>query len=100
VIELDRAAARSSSRSRRRARTDVIVLAGKGHETIRKRTASASPFPTPATVADALARRRGRMMDTAIAASAVGGSVVGAAVHFSRVTTDTRAFAPAICSSR
>ena len=34
------------------------------------------------------------MMDTAMAASAVGGSVVGAAVHFSRVTTDTRALAP------
>jgi hypothetical protein len=31
------------------------------------------------------------MMDTAMAARAVGGSVVGAAVHFSRVTTDTRA---------
>jgi UDP-N-acetylmuramoyl-tripeptide--D-alanyl-D-alanine ligase len=34
------------------------------------------------------------MMDTAMAARAVGGSVVGAAVHFSRVTTDTRALAP------
>ena len=30
------------------------------------------------------------MMDTATAARAVGGSVVGAAVPFSRVTTDTR----------
>jgi UDP-N-acetylmuramoyl-tripeptide--D-alanyl-D-alanine ligase len=34
------------------------------------------------------------MMDTAMAARAVGGSVVGAAVHFSRVTTDTRALVP------
>ena len=34
------------------------------------------------------------MMDTAMAARAVGGSIVGAAVHFSRVTTDTRALAP------
>jgi UDP-N-acetylmuramoyl-tripeptide--D-alanyl-D-alanine ligase len=31
------------------------------------------------------------MMDTATAARAVGGTVVGEAVHFSRVTTDTRA---------
>ena len=30
------------------------------------------------------------MMDTAIAARAVGGSVIGAAVPFLRVTTDTR----------
>ena len=30
------------------------------------------------------------MMDTAMAAAAVGGSVIGAAVPFSRVTTDTR----------
>ena len=34
------------------------------------------------------------MMDTAIAARAVGGSVIGAAVPFVRVTTDTRALAP------
>jgi UDP-N-acetylmuramoyl-tripeptide--D-alanyl-D-alanine ligase len=33
------------------------------------------------------------MMDTAMAARAVGGSVVGEAVRFSRVTTDTRALA-------
>jgi UDP-N-acetylmuramoyl-tripeptide--D-alanyl-D-alanine ligase len=33
------------------------------------------------------------MMDTAMAARAVGGSVVGSAVRFSRVTTDTRALA-------
>jgi UDP-N-acetylmuramoyl-tripeptide--D-alanyl-D-alanine ligase len=34
------------------------------------------------------------MMDTATAAGAVGGSVVGASVPFLRVTTDTRALAP------
>ena len=34
------------------------------------------------------------MMDTAMAARAVGGSVIGASVPFSRVTTDTRALAP------
>ena len=34
------------------------------------------------------------MMDTAIAARAVGGSVIGAAVPFVRVTTDTRALVP------
>jgi UDP-N-acetylmuramoyl-tripeptide--D-alanyl-D-alanine ligase len=34
------------------------------------------------------------MMDTATAARAVGGSVIGAPVHFSRVTTDTRALIP------
>jgi len=34
------------------------------------------------------------MMDTAMAARAVGGSVIGAAVPFARVTTDTRALAP------
>ena len=34
------------------------------------------------------------MMDTAMAARAVGGSVIGAAVRFSRVTTDTRGLAP------
>jgi UDP-N-acetylmuramoyl-tripeptide--D-alanyl-D-alanine ligase len=34
------------------------------------------------------------MMDTATAAGAVGGSVVGASVPFFRVTTDTRALAP------
>jgi UDP-N-acetylmuramoyl-tripeptide--D-alanyl-D-alanine ligase len=34
------------------------------------------------------------MMDTAMAARAVGGSVVGAAVAFSRVTTDTRGLVP------
>ena len=34
------------------------------------------------------------MMDTAMAARAVGGSVIGAAVPFLRVTTDTRALAP------
>jgi UDP-N-acetylmuramoyl-tripeptide--D-alanyl-D-alanine ligase len=34
------------------------------------------------------------MMDTAIAARAVGGSVIGAAVPFSRVTTDTRGLVP------
>ena len=34
------------------------------------------------------------MMDTATAARAVGGSVIGAAVPFSRVTTDTRGLVP------
>jgi len=34
------------------------------------------------------------MMDTAMAARAVGGSVIGAAVPFFRVTTDTRALTP------
>ena len=34
------------------------------------------------------------MMDTATAASAVGGSVVGASVPFFRVTTDTRGLVP------
>jgi UDP-N-acetylmuramoyl-tripeptide--D-alanyl-D-alanine ligase len=34
------------------------------------------------------------MMDTATAAHVVGGSVIGAAVPFARVTTDTRALAP------
>jgi UDP-N-acetylmuramoyl-tripeptide--D-alanyl-D-alanine ligase len=34
------------------------------------------------------------MMDTATAASAVGGSVIGASVPFVRVTTDTRGLAP------
>ena len=34
------------------------------------------------------------MMDTATAAGAVGGSVVGASVPFSRVTTDTRGLVP------
>jgi len=34
------------------------------------------------------------MMDTAIAAGAVGGSMIGASVPFVRVTTDTRALAP------
>ncbi len=34
------------------------------------------------------------MMDTATAARAVGGSVVGADVPFSRVTTDTRGLVP------
>jgi UDP-N-acetylmuramoyl-tripeptide--D-alanyl-D-alanine ligase len=34
------------------------------------------------------------MMDTATAAGAVGGSVIGASVPFARVTTDTRALAP------
>jgi UDP-N-acetylmuramoyl-tripeptide--D-alanyl-D-alanine ligase len=34
------------------------------------------------------------MMDTAMAAGAVGGSIIGACVPFVRVTTDTRALAP------
>jgi UDP-N-acetylmuramoyl-tripeptide--D-alanyl-D-alanine ligase len=34
------------------------------------------------------------MMDTAMAAGAVGGSIIGACVPFARVTTDTRALAP------
>ncbi|HET7134996.1 MAG TPA: Mur ligase domain-containing protein, partial [Casimicrobiaceae bacterium] len=34
------------------------------------------------------------MMDTATAAGAVGGSIIGACVPFVRVTTDTRALAP------
>ncbi|HXR56791.1 MAG TPA: Mur ligase domain-containing protein, partial [Casimicrobiaceae bacterium] len=34
------------------------------------------------------------MMDTAMAAGAVGGSVIGATVPFLRVTTDTRVLAP------
>jgi UDP-N-acetylmuramoyl-tripeptide--D-alanyl-D-alanine ligase len=34
------------------------------------------------------------MMDTAMAARAVGGSIIGTSVSFSRVTTDTRALAP------
>ena len=33
------------------------------------------------------------MMDTATAARAVGGSMIGAAVPFARVTTDTRGLA-------
>ena len=68
-----------------------MLIAGKGHETYQERDG----------VRDAVLRRRGRgrgarrverrMMDTATAARAVAGRLIGANVRFARVTTDSRA---------
>ena len=71
------AAGRSSSiargdraRARRRASTATSSLSrARVTRTIRKRTASACRSPIAASVAAALARRSGRMMDTATAAA-------------------------------
>ena len=56
---------------------DVVLVAGKGHETYQERDGIRTPFSDVAEARAALDAWSGRMMDTATAARAVNGQLLG-----------------------
>ena len=93
ILEVDRAKAIRGAIAAGRA-GDVIVLAGKGHETYQEIAGEKHPFSDAAEAESALAAMEPRMMDLATAARDVQGRVSGQNVAFSRVTSDSRTLEP------
>ena len=79
-----------ASRLPKRERRDVVLIAGKGHETYQEIAGKRAHFSDEAGARDAALARRARMMRLAEAAAALGGRASGGDALFTGVSTDSR----------
>ena len=79
-VENDRRAAIAGAIATAKA-GDIVLIAGKGHETYQERNRERTPFSDAAESAAALDSMERRMMDTATAARVLAGQRVGASVR-------------------
>ena len=92
-VEVDRAQAIAASIGRARAQ-DVVVIAGKGHESTQEQGGVKTPFSDMSHAAQALAQRAAIFRAREVAAMLPGSSLEGnAAATAGRVHTDTRTIA-------
>ena len=93
AIELDRHAGDRAARSRRAQGGDVVLVAGKGHETYQERSGERTPFSDAARSATPRSPLERRMMDTRDRRARRRRPRRRRNVRFLRVTTDSRALA-------